>query len=81
MGRVISDGGWYFHIIDIATLPEHRQKGLAKLVVWSLMEKIKKEAPPGAYVNLVADPMGMPLYRKFGFVEGLGGTAMGLRLP
>ena len=21
MGRVISDGGWYFHVIDIAVLP------------------------------------------------------------
>jgi hypothetical protein len=23
MGRIIGDGGWYFHIAGMATLPEH----------------------------------------------------------
>ena len=27
-GRVIGDGGWYFHIADMATLPEHQGRGL-----------------------------------------------------
>lgn len=32
MGRVIGDGGWYFHVADMATLPEHQGRGLG---VWS----------------------------------------------
>lgn len=77
MGRVIGDGGWYFHIIDMATLPEHQKKGLGKAILSALLEKIQREAPPGAYVNLFADPPGRSLYQKFGFREETGdGMAM-----
>jgi hypothetical protein len=24
MGRVLGDGGWYFHIVNMAVLPEHQ---------------------------------------------------------
>src|SRR5262249_59306861 len=26
MGRVIGDGGWYFHIVDMAVLPERSEE-------------------------------------------------------
>ena len=26
MGRVIGDGGWYFHVVDMAVLPEHQRR-------------------------------------------------------
>ena len=30
MGRVIGDGGSYFHVIDMAVLPGHQRRGLAR---------------------------------------------------
>jgi hypothetical protein len=29
MGRVIGDGGWYFHVVDMAVLPEHQRRDLS----------------------------------------------------
>ena len=69
MGRVLSDGGWYFHIIDMAVLPEHQRRGLGDAVLTSLLETIRRDAPPGAYVNLLADPPGRRLYARHGFLE------------
>ncbi|WP_370260313.1 hypothetical protein [Cryobacterium sp. TMT3-29-2] len=36
MGRIIGDGGWYFHIADMATLPEFQGRGLGRrsLTLW-----------------------------------------------
>jgi GNAT superfamily N-acetyltransferase len=67
MGRVIGDGGTYFHIIDMAVLPAHQRKGLGDLILGALIQRIRKCAPQGAYVNLVADPPGVSLYRRHGF--------------
>ena len=41
MGRVIGDGGWYFHIADMATLPGHQRRGLGDLVLGTLLEHIR----------------------------------------
>ena len=79
MGRVISDGGWYFHVMDIAVLPEHQRKGLGNVIMTAIMDHIRQEAVPGAYVNLLADPPGRSLYRKHGFLEtALRGVGMGV---
>jgi ribosomal protein S18 acetylase RimI-like enzyme len=69
MARVIGDGGWYFHIIDVAVLPEHQKKGLGKVLMESLLEKIRTDAPSGAYVNLVASVTGQGLYGRYGFKQ------------
>ena len=69
MGRVIGDGGWYFHIVDMAVLPQHQQRGLGSAVLVYLLEQIRHRAPPGAYVSLLADPPGRHLYARNGFVE------------
>ena len=69
MGRVLGDGGWYFHIIDMAVLPEHQRRGLGDAVLTSLLETIRRDAPPGAYVNLLADPPGRRLYARHGFTD------------
>ncbi len=68
MGRVIGDGGWYFHLVDLAVLPEHRRRGLGDLILTALVTHIKHEAPSGAFVNLLADPPGRRLYSRHGFV-------------
>jgi len=28
MGRRLGDGGWYFHVLDMAVLPDHHGRGL-----------------------------------------------------
>ena len=69
MGRVLGDGGWYFHIADMAVLPDHQRRGLGDAILRSLLERIRAGAPPGAYVNLLADPPGRRLYARHGFAE------------
>ncbi|MBA4609606.1 GNAT family N-acetyltransferase [Aeromicrobium sp. Marseille-Q0843] len=69
MGRVIGDGGWYFHVVDMAVLPEHQRRGLGDRVLTHLLEVIRRDAPPGAYVSLMADPPGRRLYERHGFVD------------
>jgi ribosomal protein S18 acetylase RimI-like enzyme len=69
MGRVLGDGGWYFHIVDMAVLPDHQRRGLGDAILRSLLERIRAGAPPGAYVNLLADPPGRRLYARHGFAE------------
>ncbi|MGC3955417.1 MAG: GNAT family N-acetyltransferase [Propionicimonas sp.] len=79
MGRVIGDGGWYFHLADIATLPTHQRRGLGGQVMSWLLEQIASRAPDDPYVTLIADPPGQPLYRRFGFVPTDPSIAMVLR--
>lgn len=69
MGRVIGDGGWYFQIADMAVLPEHQRQGLGDRVLTELLARIRAEAPPGAWVTLMADPPGRRLYARHGFRE------------
>lgn len=81
MGRVIGDGGWYFHVVDMAVLPEHQRRGLGGAVLTYLLEQIRLRAPRGAFVSLLADPPGRPLYRRYGFGETApGSVGMGLVL-
>ncbi|KAL5906831.1 hypothetical protein ACKVV1_011234 [Pyricularia oryzae] len=79
MGGVIANGSWYFHIVDIAILPEHQRKGLGKLVIHTLMEHIlanKAEGRP--FICLSASDEGASLYRKCAFMDGkkFGETGM-----
>ena len=82
MGRILGDGGWYFHIVDMAVLPDHQRRGLGAAVLAWLLDEIRASAPPNPWVTLLADPPGRPLYERFGFTptapESLG---MGQILP
>jgi GNAT superfamily N-acetyltransferase len=69
MGRVLGDGGWYFHVVDMAVLPDHQRQGLGGAILRALLDRIRAEAPAGAYVNLLADPPGRRLYARHGFAE------------
>lgn len=84
MGRVIGDGGWYFHIADMAVLPEHQRKGLGDAILKHLVAHIRAKAPAGEgaepYVTLLADEPGRRLYRRHGFVETMPGS-LGMMLP
>lgn len=69
MGRLIGDGGWYFHVVDMAVLPDHQRRRIGDTVLKALLDEIKSRAPPGAYVNLLADPPGRLLYARHGFQD------------
>jgi ribosomal protein S18 acetylase RimI-like enzyme len=74
MGRCIGDGGWYFHIIDMAVLPSYQRRGIGAAVLAALLDAIADRAPSGAYVTLLADLPGRALYVRHGFVETAPGT-------
>lgn len=78
MGRVIGDGGWYFHIADIATHPDHQGAGLGRTVLDTLTDHIRDTAPADPYITLIADPPGRRLYEKAGFVDTE--PSLGMRL-
>ena len=67
MGRVIGDGGWYFHVIDMAVLPDHQHRGLGTSVLEHLLNTVEQKAPPGAFLSLLADEPGQALYARYGF--------------
>ena len=69
MGRIIGDGGWYFHVADMAVHPDHQKKGLGDFILGKLIERIEAEAPDTPYINLIADPPGVKLYARHGFEE------------
>src|SRR5262249_41045693 len=75
MGRVIGDGGWYFHVVDMAVLPEHQRRGLGAAVLGYLLERIRAAAPGGAFVSLLADPPGRPRCERRGFTDSAPGSA------
>lgn len=79
MGRVLGDGGWYFHLADIATDPAHQRRGLGRAVIEDLIARIDAEAPPHPYITLLGDPPGQSLYRSLGFVDST--PSLGMRLP
>ena len=67
MGRIVGDGGLNFEIVDMAVDPEFQRQGLGYAIMESLMGYLEREAPPTAYVSLIADHGAPALYRKFGF--------------
>lgn len=67
MGRVVGDGGCNFEIVDVAVHPDYQRQGLGFRIMTALMEYIGENAPPSAYVSLLADGGASELYRKFGF--------------
>lgn len=78
MGRVLGDGGWYFHIADMATHPDHQRRGIGRAVLEDLIARIEASCPPDPYITLMADPPGRRLYDAVGFVESA--PTIGMRL-
>lgn len=68
MGRVIGDGGWYFHLADMATDPDHQRRGIGRAIIDHLLTVIEQKAPADPYVTLMADRPGVRLYESVGFV-------------
>lgn len=67
MGRAIGDGGLFFQVVDIAVEPAHQGRGLGKAIVGRIVDHLRRTAPSGAYVSLIADGEAHRLYAQFGF--------------
>ncbi len=81
MGRALGDGGWYFHVIDMAVLPHHQRKGIGDAIMTALLRKID-EVNPRANVTLLADPPGRRLYERHGFADSApASVGMRKRVP
>ena len=65
MGRVIGDGGCVYQIGDMVVDPAHQGAGVGSEIMDRLMTFIERDAPPGAYVNLIADVD--DFYERWGF--------------
>ena len=67
MGRIVGDGGTVFHVVDIAVDKAHHRRGVGRMIMTALTEWLDANAPPSAYVNLIADVPADKLYEQFGF--------------
>ena len=74
MGRIIGDGGCFFQVTDIAILPAHQGRGLAKWIMQALTAYMNEALPKTAYVSLIADVPANRLYQQFGFAETAPGS-------
>ena len=62
--RVLSDGVCNAYLVDVWTLSEFRNRGIARRMVESLLEKL-----PGQHVYLQSDNDTFEFYKKLGFRE------------
>jgi len=69
MGRVVGDGGTVFVVVDIAVQRDQQGQGLGKRIMVALDAWLRANAPPSAYVMLVADGDARHLYAQFGFAD------------
>jgi ribosomal protein S18 acetylase RimI-like enzyme len=67
MGRLIGDDGCFYQIVDIAVTPAYQGQGLGTEIMQALVDYLHENAPPSAYVSLIADVNGF--YERFGFEE------------
>ena len=52
IGRVISDRGYVVYIADVIVMPEYQGKGLGRMVMNTIMDKIKESLKPGYRVMI-----------------------------
>ncbi len=75
MGRLISDGAFYWYIVDVVVRPERQSKGLGTAIMTEL-EAVVSECSTTGVANLVAGPEVQPFYARLGY-EGSGSQFMG----
>ena len=70
-GRALSDGEYQGAIYDVAVLPETQGKGVGKLIIQEILERL-----PGCNLILYATPGMEGFYKKLGFRAMKTGMAL-----
>ena len=76
MGRVVGDGSIYFYIQDIAVTPEHQGTGVGNLIMSTITEFLKENAPEKSFIGLFSSQGKESFYNKYGFNKHEGMTGM-----
>ncbi|WP_019636519.1 GNAT family N-acetyltransferase [Paenibacillus fonticola] len=76
MGRIVGDGQIYFYIQDVAVDPTHQGQGIGRLILESLTEYLKENAPEKAFVGLFAYQGKEAFYNRYGLNKHEGMTGM-----
>ncbi len=67
MGRIVGDGAMFYYLQDVSVVPEHRGRGIGRLIVDRLMLYVKSNAPDRAFVGLFATEGHEDFYHHYGF--------------
>ncbi len=68
-GRVIGDSGMYFYIQDVIVLPELQGRGFGTRIMDAVTAYLERDAPPGAFIGLMAAKGASGFYERYGFVR------------
>jgi ribosomal protein S18 acetylase RimI-like enzyme len=71
-GRVVGDGGLYFHIQDVIVLPEYQGHGVGRAMMDAIMAYLGRAAKASAFIGLTAAGGKAGFYRRYGFNERAG---------
>lgn len=69
MGRVIGDGAIYFYIQDVIVHPQHKSRGVGKMIMKSIEKYLNKATKENAFVGLMAAEGVKEFYEKYGYLE------------
>ncbi|MBE7070623.1 MAG: GNAT family N-acetyltransferase [Ruminococcaceae bacterium] len=69
LGRAVSDGGYVIYIADVIVCSDYQGQGLGRVIMETLMERIRKTLKPGyrVMVSLLSAKDKEEFYDKFGF--------------
>ena len=79
MGRLITDGAFYWYLVDVVVRPEHQSQGIGTAIVSVLEAVVSKRSATGV-ANLVASADVVLFYKRLGY-EDSGSLFMGKAVP
>lgn len=69
MGRVIGDGAIYFYIQDVIVHPQHKSRGVGKMIMNSIEKYLDKVTYNNSFIGLMAAEGVKEFYEKYGYLE------------
>ncbi len=79
MGRLITDGAFYWYIVDVVVRPEHQSQGIGTAIM-SALEAVVSKRSATEVANLVASADVVSFYERIGY-EDSGSLFMGKAVP
>lgn len=69
MARFVTDGGYAGLLMDVVVIPDYQGKGYGKLLISSLLNKLKEQLEDGEeiMIQLLSAPGKQSFYSLFGF--------------